>query len=131
MRNVVVVVIIALALIGGMIWLKSSSSDETQEISQRTVENMKAYDVRTSEEYSAGHAKNAELLPLDDIEAGQLPDVAKDEPIAVYCRSGSRASYAKALLEKAGFTNVRNLGGLSNLQQYGLEIVTPSPDACC
>ena len=131
MRNAVVIAVIALALIGGMIWLKSSSPDETQEISQVTVDNMRVYDVRTSEEYNAGHTKDAKLLPLDDIEAGQLPDVAKDEPIAVYCRSGSRASYAKALLEKAGFTNVRNLGGLSNLQQYGLEMVAPSSDTCC
>ena len=82
------------------------------------------YDVRTPEEYASSHAEFAALWPLADIEAGKLPDVPKNEPIAVYCRSGNRSAQATELLKKAGFTDVTDIGGLSTLGDYGLRLVT-------
>ena len=55
-------------------------------------------DVRTQEEFAAGHIPGAVLLPVDLIEAKSeevakvLPD--KDAEILVYCRSGKRAHRA-------------------------------------
>jgi rhodanese-related sulfurtransferase len=85
----------------------------------------KVFDVRTPEEYAASHAKDAVLLPLADIQAGAYPSVPKDTDIAVYCRSGNRSSQAAAILRKAGFTNVTDLGGIDDAKTHGLEFVSP------
>jgi phage shock protein E len=80
-------------------------------------------DVRTPEEYATSHAESAILLPIQDIERGKLPQGKKSDPIALYCRSGNRSSQAKIMLEKQGYTNVTDLGGLSDLKKHGLSLV--------
>lgn len=104
----------------------STSSQSTN--SSRPTHPLRAgthlYDVRTAEEYATSHAEFATLWPLAEIEAGKLPDVPKNEPIAVYCRSGNRSAQAVELLKKAGFTDVTDLGGLSTLSDHGLRLVT-------
>lgn len=70
-------------------------------------------DVRTREEYREGHipgAKNLPLHRLDDLAKRNLPQ--KDQPIILYCRSGSRANQALRLLKKLGYTQLYNLGGI-------------------
>ncbi len=131
MRNIIVIVI-AVLLIGGAVAYKSLSSSPNggdndhatpaSEITAKLPDGVKIFDVRTDEEYKAGHVKNAQLLPDYDIAAGKYPKLAKDAPIAVYCRSGNRSAGAAANLRKAGFTNVTDLGGLDSLYKYGLQI---------
>jgi phage shock protein E len=69
-------------------------------------------DVRTREEYAAGHVSGARNIPFDELSSrlGELP-VDKDEEVVVYCRSGGRAAKAEGVLIDAGFSNVRNLDG--------------------
>lgn len=81
-------------------------------------------DVRTQEEWDAGHAPQAELFELSRLEAGELPDVAKDATIHIYCRSGNRATTAVAILEQAGYTNVTNIGGLTDWQAAGGDVTS-------
>lgn len=79
-------------------------------------------DVRTSEEYAEKHIEGAVNIPVTAIESGSrgiLESLEKDSPVLLYCRSGGRAGYALALLQKEGFTNVTNLGGMEDV------IVTP------
>ena len=76
-------------------------------------------DVRTPEEYNTSHFANATLFPLQTIESGTLPNFAKDSKIYLYCRSGNRSAQATTLLQKAGFTNITDLGGLSDVEQVG------------
>jgi len=83
------------------------------------------YDVRTPDEYAAGHGTSAVLLPLADIEAGTYPDVAKTTPIAVYCRSGNRSAQAVRLLKQAGYTDITDIGAFGNLAHYGITTATP------
>lgn len=66
-------------------------------------------DVRTDEEFNAGHYSEAAHIPFDEIpsRASEL-ELDKDDLVVVYCRSGNRAAKAKASLEKLGFTNVIN-----------------------
>ncbi len=73
-------------------------------------------DVRTPEEFGEGHYPDAINYDVNLIIGGNVPDLAKDAEIKIYCRSGGRAGMAKNLLEQAGFTNVENAGGLSDLQ---------------
>jgi rhodanese-related sulfurtransferase len=84
----------------------------------------KLLDVRTEEEWDAGHAPQAERFELSRLEAGELPDVPKDAKIHVYCRSGNRATTAVEILEQAGYTDVTNIGGLTDWQAAGGDVTT-------
>lgn len=79
----------------------------------------KVIDVRTAEEFAAGHLTDATNIPYEQIvPALQQLGLAKDQPLLLYCRSGHRAGIAKAALEKAGYSDVYNAGGLQQLQAY-------------
>lgn len=72
-------------------------------------------DVRTPEEYAAGHIEGALNIPVSDIEVGDmgvLSGVSKDAPVQLYCRSGARSGYACSLLQSFGFSQVTNLGSM-------------------
>lgn len=71
-------------------------------------------DVRMPNEYAGGHIPGSRNLPLSDIvkAAEYLPD--KSAPIFTYCQSGMRSSRAATMLQKLGYTNVTNIGGISN-----------------
>jgi rhodanese-related sulfurtransferase len=71
-------------------------------------------DVRTRGEYASGHLPGAVNIPLHELSSRLAELGAKDRAIVVYCASGQRSSRAKGLLRGAGFTNVHNLGSISN-----------------
>ena len=79
-------------------------------------------DVREEAEYITGHAANARLFPVDEIDAETaamlLP--GKNVPILVYCRTGRRSRDAAQKLEKLGYTELYDIGGLIGWP-YGLE----------
>ncbi|MCB9821453.1 rhodanese-like domain-containing protein [Candidatus Nomurabacteria bacterium] len=81
------------------------------------------YDVRTAAEFAEGHAADAVNFDLQLMQAGQLPNIDKNTKIYVYCRSGNRSAQAASLLKQAGFTNITDLGGLSDIQNLGAELV--------
>lgn len=76
-------------------------------------------DVRTDAEWNAAHATPAMHFDLARLQAGELPSLSKDAVIYVYCRTGVRAGEAKTILEQNGYTNVTDIGGLSNWQAMG------------
>jgi phage shock protein E len=78
------------------------------------------FDVRTPAEFNASHASIAKNFDSVLVDAGQFPQVSKNEKIYVYCRTGHRATNVKAAMENNGFTNVVNLGGLTNMKELGL-----------
>ncbi len=69
-------------------------------------------DVRTPDEFTAGHVPGARNIPLGDLSKhlGDL-EASKAAPIYVICRSGSRSAKATALLLKAGFKAPVNVAG--------------------
>lgn len=73
-------------------------------------------DVRTTEEYAAGHIANALHIPYQQIEQQftQL-EIRKDRPVVLYCRSGNRSGKAYATLENLGYSALHNGGGLKAL----------------
>ena len=71
-------------------------------------------DVRTPQEWAAGHVPGATLVPFDQIEARAAELGPKDKPIVLYCRTGRRTGIARAALVKLGFTAVYDLQGLQN-----------------
>jgi phage shock protein E len=74
-------------------------------------------DVRSVDEYRAGHIEGALNQPYDGINTGItdiLPD--KSRHLILYCGRGVRAGIAKTKLEQLGYTNVENGGGFKELQ---------------
>lgn len=68
-------------------------------------------DVRTPQEFSAGHVEGAINIPHTDVEARVLEfGENKDREIVLYCRSGHRSGLAQESLEALGFTKVFNAG---------------------
>ena len=72
-------------------------------------------DVRTAQEYGEKHIPGAinianESIGTEDI--SELPD--KDQLILVYCRSGNRSKQASEKLEKLGYTNIVEIGGINS-----------------
>lgn len=85
--------------------------------------NYTVIDVREPEEFKEGHIDGALNIPPSALMAGakELADIAKDTPIIVYCRTGSRSNVAMQILESLGYTNTTN--GINKEQvraKYGL-----------
>lgn len=112
-----------LIVLGVSIYALADKPKSTEQ-PQKLAADVKIYDVRTTAEYNAGHISGATLLPDYEIAQGNYPSVAKDTPIAVYCRSGNRSAGATEKLKKAGFTHVTDLGGLSAVKARGYTLVT-------
>jgi len=75
-------------------------------------------DVRTPEEFAAGHLPGAVNIPVSDLEQRWADLKAyPDKQIVLYCRSGQRAGVALAIVTKHGITNAINGGGLENLRK--------------
>ena len=75
-------------------------------------------DVRTPEEYAAGHIAGAGTLPLQAIQSGAVPGGDTSKKIYVYCRTGHRSAQATILLRKAGYT-VEDLGSMDGVVAMG------------
>lgn len=117
---IIIAIVIAVGF-GGLMYLgHKSGGNATPAPMRQLAAGTTVYDVRTPGEYAAGHVRGATLLPLQGIQAGKLPAVAKDAPIAVYCRSGGRSGQATAILTQAGHTNIVDIGGLTSTASYGL-----------
>ena len=76
-------------------------------------------DVRTPEEFAAGHIAGAILIP--DYEIGEKAEsilTDKEQLIIVYCRSGRRSKNAANELATLGYTNIKEFGGINDWK-YG------------
>lgn len=137
------IIISAAVLVLGVIFLGSKSntsgsdsSNNIQSVEQESktlsmeIEsvNGQIIDVREPEEYIDNHIDKAINIPLGDILSGDFSKIESKKPIYVYCRSGARAEQAKLVLEKSGYENVTNLGGLNNwIAKKGETCSTNSP----
>ncbi len=76
-------------------------------------EDVVLVDVRSAAEYNSGHIKDAVLLPLAQVgtKAEQVLG-SKDKTIIVYCQSGGRSRVASSVLQRQGYQNVYDLGGI-------------------
>ena len=75
-------------------------------------------DVRTAEEYKAGHLEGAINIPYDEIEQ-KIEAVSADKTadIQLYCRSGRRSGIALESLRSLGYSKVTNAGAYEQLKQ--------------
>lgn len=71
-------------------------------------------DVRTSKEYQEGHISGSKNVPLQSLDGIGAVAGQKDAPIFVYCYSGSRSRQAVSILQRMGYNNVKNIGGIAS-----------------
>ena len=103
-----------------------ASANTAPQTEQSAVQPEKAkgvwIDVRSAEEFNAGHLQDAVNIPHDQILARiQAVSPDKNAPVNIYCRSGRRAEAALNELKNAGYTNVTNHGGYEDLVKKGLK----------
>ena len=75
-------------------------------------------DVRTPQEYASGHIAGA--LNIDHAEIAQeisKANVAKDDTVVLYCRSGNRSRIAQETLKKMGYLKVENYGSIEHARK--------------
>lgn len=117
MKNVVLYVVMVTGLTALFVWLKGRNTERVPASSAMvvspeddTAHDVVLVDVRTPEEYRAGHKEGALNIPVDEVEqlAPQLlPD--KNAVILLYCRTGKRADKAMETLRKMGYSHLENL----------------------
>ena len=86
-------------------------------------------DVRTPDEYAAGHVPGAINVPHDALEArlASLPEL-RDRDVVVYCRSGRRSALAHEVLKRHGFSRLLHLAGdMDGWTQASRPVERPAP----
>ena len=75
-------------------------------------DNTIVLDVREDKEIQGGIIKGARHIKLGEL-SDKIASIGKNkqDPILVYCRSGSRSGHACQQLTKAGYEDVSNLAG--------------------
>ena len=120
MKKIFVLLVIILGLCG-------CSSDSVSENGLISYDDAKEFldngavlvDVRSKEEYDAGHIEGAILFPVDTIDKESAAEVfiSPKQTIIVYCRSGARSSEAYKMLAELGYTNVYDLGSIDKWRE--------------
>ncbi|MDF7824357.1 rhodanese-like domain-containing protein [Pontiellaceae bacterium B12227] len=112
---------IGLAVVVGFLFVNllfGGKGDKGADIPKLLKEGALLIDTRTPGEFSNGHVQGAINIPYDIIaRAIDQYETNKTQSIIVYCRSGSRSSYAKRYLIDAGYTNVVDAGSIGNMQK--------------
>lgn len=104
-------------LVGGMnAWDKAGLP--LDEVGQMTVhelseaaDRVQVLDVRGPTEWESGHVPGAKHIFVPELREKAPRQLSKDEPVAVYCGSGYRASIAASILKQEGFRSVCNVPG--------------------
>lgn len=82
-------------------------------------------DVRSREEFEAGHIAGAINIPVDSENLDEIiAGLNSEEPIMVYCNGGRESAQCAKILEDKGFKKIFDLdGGMSKWNASGREIV--------
>jgi phage shock protein E len=82
----------------------------------RVADGAEVVDVRTAEEFDAGHLDGAVNIDYQAADfAEKIAELPREESYVVYCASGRRATGAVDQMRDLGFTDVVNGGGYTDL----------------
>lgn len=80
---------------------------------QRNTKDSVLIDVREKSEYQSGHIPGSKNVPLSTLEKSVNVAPSSETPLFVYCLSGARSRPATGMLKSMGYTDVKNIGGIS------------------
>jgi len=95
--------------------VKTMTGEELEKLNSEKKDEILIIDVRSPEEYKAGHIPNAININIDEFESrlNEIEDL-KDFPIITYCNSGKKSGQATEILVNNGFKDVTNAEGVKN-----------------
>lgn len=95
--------------------------------SNQSDQSMIVLDVRTPEEFAAGHLPGAINISIADPAFGEkIGALDKQKPTFIYCRTQNRSAHAAQMMKQAGFTDLRVMnGGFSEWQGKGYPVENP------
>lgn len=91
-------------------------SSEKAQKAMSTSEGYLILDVRTPDEYTKKHIKNAINFPLDTISADTAKKVIqnRNQKLFIYCHTGRRSKIASEKLAFLGYVNIVEFGGIDD-----------------
>lgn len=85
---------------------QNMSPDEFREATEKAT----VLDVRTPMEYEMGHIPGSRNIDISSPEfVTAIEQLDRDQPYALYCRSGSRSASAIQMMDQMGFVQVGHL----------------------
>jgi phage shock protein E len=116
MKTAVILILVLVILI---IYLTIAKRRSMEKVFSVDPAQLLIIDVRSEEEFSAGHFSSAINIPHDQI-ASRLDELKahSQKGIVLYCHSGTRAGTAEKVLKSNGFTKVINAGGYDAIRKF-------------
>lgn len=112
----------AAAVLGGC-----AGDDSSEPVAEASVSTLDAIiiDVRTPEEFAAGHLDGALLIDIKDAAFDtRIAELDPEADYIVYCRSGNRSAQAVTRMREVGIRNITDLESLENASaETGIAIV--------
>jgi rhodanese-related sulfurtransferase len=104
--------------------MEQISVDELHDRSQSLNSDDLILDVRTSDEFNAGHIEGAQNTPHEGV-ASEVENLKKYSTVYVHCKMGGRAKIAAQTLEGAGLDNIVCVsdGGMQRWEDMGWPLV--------
>ena len=100
------------------------SIDDLHDEVQKMGGNNLILDVRSAEEYSAGHIEGSQNTPHEEV-SGIAEDLKGYDKVYVHCKMGGRAKVAAESLQGAGLDNIICVsdGGMQRWEDMGWDLV--------
>ena len=84
-------------------------------------------DVREPHEWNSGHAPDALLMPMAEVDL-RLGELDRDQTAILVCRSGVRPAIVTDFLTVRGYSAVNLGGGMLAWAEAGLPVITAGGD---
>lgn len=110
---------VLIAMVGVQAEVLKMEGAELQKIQNdnKAKDGVLVVDVRSAEEYQAGHLKHAVNVPLDKIsENPEYLAYYKEIPVILYCNSGKKSGQAAQILADNGYKTVYNAQGVKEFE---------------
>jgi len=130
----VAAVVLALAACGGgggtgtaSATIETISLTEAADLVAEAPEGLVILDVRTPEEFAAGHLAGAVNLDVRAAgSAAELEALDRDVPYLMYCRTGNISAQVREIMRELSFTEVYEVaGGIAAWVEAGLPVAVP------
>lgn len=118
MSNLWIIVLAALLIVLGFVrkvlW-RPTPLAAVADIKRAIAEGARIVDVRSREQFDAGHVQGAINVPLLELDARLAEFGDENAPIVLYCNTGQTSGRVASILVRRGFTRVFNAGSVDRV----------------